>query len=131
MSPALHGGFLTTGPPGKPQFCYCLSCILTLSSLVLRRLLCRRKENSVGGEPQGRVGKIYVGGKKKSELEIKREEEELTGWVLSVRLRVEACSKEVTLGQLPDGRIRETGEGSFKRDAVICELGVSLREKTK
>ena len=54
----------------------------------------------------------------------------MTGWVLSVRLRVEACSKEVTLG-LPDGRIRETGEGSFKHDAVICELGVSLREKTK
>ena len=62
---------------------------------------------------------------------MKRKGEELTGWMLSVWLRVEACRKEVTLGKLPDGRIRETGEGSFKHDAVIYELGVSLREKMK
>lgn len=35
------------------------------------------------------------------------------------------------LGWLPDGTMRETGEGSFKHDAVICELGVSSSEKTK
>ena len=46
-------------------------------------------------------------------------------------MRLEACSKEVMLGWLPDGTMRETGEGSFKHDAVICELGVSSSEKTK
>lgn len=116
------------------QFCYCLSSILTLSPLVLKHRLCRKKENSSGGELRGGVGEIYLGGKKKSGPKKKGEEERWTDGVLSFWIRVETYrkgKKETTLGQLPDGRIRVTGEGSFKHVAVVYELGVSLREKSK
>lgn len=75
-----------------------------------------------------------MGGEKKSGPKKKGEEERLTDGVLSFWIRVETCrkgKKETTLGRLPDGRIRVTGEGSFKRVAVVYELGVALREKSK
>lgn len=64
----------------------------------------------------------------------KREEDMPAAWGPSFLLRIEnrgAVRRGIALGQVPNGRVRGSEEGSFKSGAAIYKLGVSLRERGK